>query len=43
MTVTLAEDDMDIVMKNKNGEILQSRREAGNNYIYTLVMGETYT
>lgn len=43
VTVTLAEDDMDIVMKNKNGEILQSRREAGNNYIYTLVMGETYT
>ena len=43
VTVTLAEDDMDIVMKNKNGEILESRREAGNNYIYTLVMGETYT
>ena len=43
VTVTLAESDMDIVMKNKNGEILESRREAGNNYIYTLVMGETYT
>lgn len=43
MTVTLADGNMDIVMKNGNGEILQSRREAGNKYIYTLVNGEEYT
>ena len=43
VTVTLADGNMDIVMKNGNGEILQSRREAGNKYIYTLVNGEEYT
>lgn len=43
VTVTLADGNMDIVMKNGNGEILQSRREARNKYIYTLVNGEEYT
>lgn len=43
VTVTLADGNMDIVMKNGNGEILQSRRETRNKYIYTLVNGEEYT